>query len=260
MADQPFRQLSKGRRGFLRPPEREALGLTQDYFRGRTVRLLIVEDDVEIAEGLVSALRRSGHAVDCVARGADALSALETEQYALVVLDLGLPDVDGLDVLKALRARPSHTPVLILTARDSLRSRVGGLDVGADDYVLKPFDYEELEARIRAVTRRTMSGSGADVQLGNLTLKSAERRFYVNDTPVELSPREFGVLEILLLRHDHVVSKSQVESHVCDWSEELTEGAIELYIHRVRRKIEGAAVEIRTVRGFGYLLQQPRPG
>jgi len=224
------------------------------------LRLLVVEDDVQIARGLLDALRRSGHAVDSVERGADALVALQTEQYELVILDLGLPDIDGLDVLKAVRARDSHVPVLILTARDSLRSRVRGLNVGADDYLLKPFEYEELEARIRAVTRRAMTGAGADVRLGSLTLKSEERRFYVNDNPVELSPREFGVLEVLLLRHNQVVSKAQVESHVCDWSDDLTEGAIELYVHRVRRKIEGAGVEIRTVRGFGYLLQLPRPG
>ena len=219
------------------------------------MRLLVVEDDIEIADGLTGALRRSGHAVDCVHRGGEALVAADMQEYDLVVLDLGLPDQDGLSVLRTLRARKNHTPVLVLTARDGLRARVQGLDLGADDYVLKPFEYSELEARIRAITRRTVSGTGADVRVGELRLKAAERRMCLGDAPMELSPREFGVLEILLLRRGRVVSKSQIQSHLCDWSDELTDSAIELYVHRVRRKLEGGGVEIRTVRGFGYLLQ-----
>ena len=219
------------------------------------MRLLVVEDDVQIADGLTGALRRSGHAVDCVHRGADALLAVETQSYDLVVLDLGLPDQDGLTVLKTLRARKNQTPVLILTARDVLHTRVQGLDLGADDYLLKPFDYAELDARIRAIIRRTVAATGGEVHVGGLCLKAAERRICASEIALDLSPREFGVLEVLLLRHGRVVSKSQIQSHLCDWDDELTESAIELYVHRVRRKIEDAGVEIRTVRGFGYLLQ-----
>jgi len=220
------------------------------------VRLLVVEDDLEIAHGLVTALRRSGHAVDVAHRCADALAALGTQTYELVVLDLGLPDEDGLTVLRTVRARNQALPVLILTARDALPARVRGLDLGADDYMLKPFDYSELEARIRAITRRAMAGRAGDVRVGRLTLKSAERGVFVDDALLELSPREFGVLEVLLLRNGRVVSKAQIQAHLCDWSAELTDSAIELYVHRVRRKLESAGVEIRTVRGFGYLLQE----
>lgn len=224
------------------------------------MRLLVVEDDVQIADGLTSALRRSGHAVDWLHQGAAALLALETQPYDLVVLDLGLPDQDGLTVLKTLRARKNQTPVLILTARDVLHTRVQGLDLGADDYLLKPFDYAELEARIRAIIRRTVAATGGEVYAGGLCLKAAERRICMGEIAIDLSPREFGVLEILLLRHGRVVSKPQIQSHLCDWDDELTESAIELYVHRVRRKIEGAGVQIRTVRGFGYLLQVVNDG
>lgn len=219
------------------------------------MRLLVVEDDAEIADGLTGALRRSGHAVDCVHRGGEALVALDMHTYDLVVLDLGLPDQDGLGVLKTLRGRRDQTPVLVLTARDALRARVQGLDLGADDYMLKPFDYAEFEARIRAITRRAIGGTGADLRAGGLLLKAAERRVFIGDVAAELSPREFGVLEILLMRQGRVVGKPQIQSHLCEWDDELTDSAIELYVHRVRRKIEGAGVEIRTVRGFGYLLQ-----
>jgi two-component system OmpR family response regulator len=220
------------------------------------VRLLVVEDDREIAHGLMSALRRSGHAVDVAHRCGDALAALGTQAYELVVLDLGLPDQDGLTVLRTVRAKNEALPVLILTARDALPARVRGLDLGADDYMLKPFEYAELEARIRAITRRAMAGRAGDVRVGRLTLKTAERGIFLDDILVELSPREFGVLEILMLRNGRVVSKAQIQSHVCDWQEDLTDSAVEIYVHRVRRKLETAGVEIRTVRGFGYLLQE----
>lgn len=219
------------------------------------MRLLLVEDDPQISEGLAHALRRSGHAVDHCVSGTEADTALSTRDFDLVILDIGLPGLDGFTVLRRLRGGGKHTPTIILTARDDLEDRVRGLDLGADDYLIKPFALAELEARIRAVTRRSLAASGTDISVGPLSLKLAERRFYLDGLPLELSPREFGVLEVLQLRHGRVVSKAQIQDHLCEWSEELTDSAIEIYIHRVRRKLERGGIEIRTVRGFGYLLQ-----
>ncbi len=220
------------------------------------MRLLVVEDDAQISDGLTRALRRSGYAVDAVADGNLAISALRAHPYDLVVLDLGLPGVDGLAVLKSLRSHSvRHVPVVVLTARDELEDRLKGLDGGADDYIVKPFELPELEARIRAVMRRTLAGTGRDVAVGALVLHPAERRISLHGQPVDLLPREFGVLEALMLRKGQVVSKAQLQDHLCDWRDELTDSAIELYVHRIRRKIESSGVQIRTVRGFGYLLE-----
>lgn len=215
------------------------------------MRLLLVEDDLRLAESLTAALRRSGHAVDCVHRGAQALSMLGAEPYDLAVLDLGLPDVDGISLLRSLRSRGNPIPVLILTARDAVSQ---GLDGGADDYMLKPFEFSELESRIRAVTRRSGAGAGANLVAGQLELDIAGKRARCAGRPVELSPREFGVLEILMQRQGRVVSKAQIRSRLCTWNDDLTEGAIEICVHRLRRKLEDCNVEIRTARGFGYLF------
>lgn len=222
------------------------------------MRLLVVEDDPQIAESLARGLRRSGHVVDALADGRSAIEALRGGSFDLVVLDLGLPGIDGLSVLRFLRGKEqkAHVPVLILTARDELGDRVQGLDLGADDYMVKPFELPELEARIRALARRTWAGTGGDVRAGALVLKMAQRRFYVGDLPLELSRREFGILELLVLRQGHVVSKAQLEQHVCNWDEQLTDSAIELYVHRIRKKLEFAGVAVRTVRGLGYLLEE----
>jgi len=219
------------------------------------MRLLVVEDDVQIADAIARGLARSDHQVDCLADGQQALAALAAQSYDLIILDLGLPGVDGYAVLRSLRARESHTPVLILSARDELKDRVQGLDLGADDYLVKPFEFSELEARIRAITRRALAGAGGDVTVGGLSYRLVERRMYLQEVPLELSPREFGVLEILTLRRGRVVSKSSIQDHLCTWGDELSDSAIELYVHRVRRKLDGAGLTIRTVRGFGYLLQ-----
>jgi two-component system OmpR family response regulator len=219
------------------------------------MRLLVVEDDPQIASAIARGLAKSGYQVDSLADGQQALSALATQVYDLVVLDLGLPGADGFTVLRSLRSRETHTPVLILSARDELRDRVRGLNLGADDYLAKPFEFSELEARIRAITRRALAGAGGDIAVGSLCYRLAERCVYAGDNPLELSPREFGVLEILLLRRGRVVSKTSIQEHLCTWGDELTEGAVELYMHRVRKKIDATGVSIRTVRGFGYLLQ-----
>lgn len=220
------------------------------------MRILVVEDDDTIAEALGYCLSRSGHIVERLADGEAADLTLRSQSFDSIILDLGLPKLDGLSVLRYLRDRGDNTPVLILSARDTLDVRIRGLDAGADDYIFKPFEMAELEARLRAVTRRAIARSGGDVSVGPLRLKSSERRFFIDEQPLELSPREYAVLEVLLLRHGQVISKAQIQDRLSDWNEDLTEAAIELYVHRVRRKLGGDnGVTIRTVRGFGYLLQ-----
>lgn len=219
------------------------------------MRLLIVEDDMPIAMSLQRALRHSGNAVDISCDGRSALHAISEADYDCVLLDLGLPDIDGTEVLRQVRRHDQHTPVVILTAREEASNRVLGLDLGADDYVPKPFDLNELEARIRAVTRRSGARRGNDICIGQLRLSLSERKAFVAGKSTPLHPREFAVLECLLLRQGRVVSKRQLLEQITGWDAELSETAVELYVHRVRRKIEHSGCSIRTLRGFGYLLQ-----
>lgn len=220
------------------------------------MRLLIVEDDPLIADGLIRAMRAAGHAVDHTDSGMAADQALAQYPYDLVILDLGLPRLDGLDVLRRLRGRGSATPVLVLTARDGLDDRVAGLDAGADDYLPKPFDLPELEARVRALLRRQQPSLGARAQLGELTIDVAGRSVFHGSRRVDLSSREFGVLEVLLRRAGRVVSKDQLLESLTGWDEDVGPNAIEVYVHRLRRKLEPGGVHIRTVRGLGYLLDK----
>jgi DNA-binding response OmpR family regulator len=219
------------------------------------MRLLVVEDDPPIAAGLQRALRRAGNAVDLSVDGRSALQAVRQADYDCVILDLGLPDIDGTQVLRELRHENQQTPVVILSAREDTADRVLGLDLGADDYISKPFDLDELEARIRAVTRRAIARRGSDISVGDLRLSLSQRQVFVNDKGVELLPREFAVLECLLMRHGRVVSKRQLLEQLSGWEGDLSENAVELYVHRVRRKIEQSTCTIRTLRGFGYLLK-----
>ncbi len=221
------------------------------------MRLLIVEDDPVLADGLVRSLRSSDYAVDCATDGGEADLILSAGTYDLVILDLGLPRLDGYEVLRRLRRRGSRTPVLILTALDSLEDRVKGLDLGADDYLTKPFDLPELEARVRALIRRGQSGGGSLLTHGALTLDTAGRRVLLDGEPLELSAREIGVLEVLMLRSGRVVNKDQLAEELYGWDEEVSANAIEVYVHRLRRKLEPAGVTIRTIRGLGYLLEKP---
>lgn len=221
------------------------------------MRILIVEDDPVLADGLTRSLRQSEYAVDCVNDGAEADHVLVGQNYDLVILDLGLPKVDGLEALRRLRRRGSRTPVLILTARDTLDERVKGLDLGADDYLTKPFDLPELEARVRALIRRGQSGGGSLLSHGALALDTTGRRATLHGEPLDLSARELGVLEVLLLRSGRVVNKEQLAEQLYGWDEEVGANAIEVYVHRLRRKLEPAGVTIRTIRGLGYLLEKP---
>jgi two-component system OmpR family response regulator len=221
------------------------------------MRILIAEDDAIIADGLSRSLRQGGYAVDWAPNGIDAEAALMTTSYDLLILDLGLPRLSGLDVLKHLRARNTQLPVLILTALDGTGDRVKGLDLGADDYMVKPFELAELEARVRALTRRS-SGTTPTIQCGPLIYDQVSRVALIQDQPLDLSARETGLLEVLLNRMGRLVSKDQLVDHLCGWGEEVSHNAIEVYVHRLRKKLEAGGVKIATVRGLGYCLERPQ--
>jgi two-component system, OmpR family, response regulator len=220
------------------------------------MRILVAEDDAILADGVTRTLRQSGYAVDWVKNGAEADSALESDDFDLLILDIGLPKKSGLDVLKRLRSRDSRLPVLILTALDGVNDRVRGLDAGADDYLAKPFDLSELEARVRALVRRGMAGGPTLLRHGALTYDQVGRIARLNGEPLELSAREVSLLEIFLQRAGRLVSKDQLVSHVCEWGEEVSPNAIEVYVHRLRKKLEPGGVRIVTVRGLGYSLEK----
>ena len=219
------------------------------------MRILLVEDERQLAEGLSKALRRQDYAVDWISDGVIADDLLKTEHFDLIILDIGLPRLGGLDVLKRLRHRSLQTPVLILTARDDLDSRVGGLDLGADDYLSKPFELLELEARVRALLRRNSSATAALITCGVLSFDSAARRVSIDGKPLDLPRRELCLLEILLHRAGQVVSKEQIAAQLFDFDNDAGPNAIELYMHRLRKKLALAGLNIRTVRGLGYLLE-----
>lgn len=217
---------------------------------------MIAEDDPIIADGLTRSLRQGGYAVDWAANGLDADTALVTASYDLLILDLGLPKMPGLEVLKRLRGRNSQLPVLILTALDGTGDRVRGLDLGADDYMAKPFELAELEARVRALTRRS-AGTVPTIQCGALSYDQVGRVAQIHGQALDLSAREVGLLEILLMRMGRLVSKDQLVEHLCGWGEEVSHNAIEVYVHRLRKKLESGGVKIATVRGLGYCLERP---
>jgi two-component system OmpR family response regulator len=219
------------------------------------LRILIAEDDPVLADGLSRSLRAAGYAVDVVDTGDAADTALTAQPFDLLILDLGLPRLSGLEVLRRLRARSSSVPVLILTAADSVEQRVRGLDLGADDYMPKPFALSELEARVRALTRRALGGTQNLLRHGPLTLDRAGRVASMNDQALDLSARELSLLETLLARPGRLVSKEQLVDHLCEWGEEVSTNAIEVYVHRLRRKLEPGGVRIATVRGLGYCLE-----
>ena len=220
------------------------------------MRILIVEDDPALADGLARSLTQSGYAVDCATQGAMGHAMLQDGVYDLAILDLGLPRMDGTEVLRRLRQRGGKTPVLVLTARDAMEDRVSGLDLGADDYMTKPFDLSELEARVRALIRRGQLGANTSLSCAALALDTAARRAFIAEAPIDLSAREIGVLEVLLMRQRKVVSKEQIMEALCKWDEDLGGNAIEVYIHRLRKKLETSGVRIRTIRGLGYLLEE----
>jgi len=220
------------------------------------MRILVAEDDAILADGVSRTLRQSGYAVDWVKNGAEADSALDTDDFDLLILDIGLPRKSGLEVLKRLRSRKSAMPVLILTALDSVNDRVAGLDCGADDYLAKPFELAELAARVRALTRRGMAGGSTTLNHGPLSYDQIGRMARLNGAALELSAREVSLLEIFLQRAGRLVSKDQLVGHLCEWGEEVSGNAIEVYVHRLRKKLEPGGVRIVTVRGLGYSLEK----
>jgi len=220
------------------------------------VRILVVEDDPVLAAALSRALTQSAYAVDLVDNGEDANRALGDDFYDLVVLDIALPRLDGLAVLRRLRDRRSRVPVLVLSARDSLDDRVAGLDLGADDYMTKPFDLPEFEARVRALIRRGQHHATNTIMHGRLVLDLAARRVFHEGQPIDFSARELAVMELLMSRQGRVVTKEQMADRMFGWGEEVGSNAIEVCVHRVRRKLEPFGIEIRTVRGMGYLLEK----
>jgi len=219
------------------------------------MRLLLVEDDAMIGESVAAGLRLAGHAVDWVQDGRAAEAALAAPGHDLVLLDLGLPRKAGLDVLKGLRAGGSDLPVLIITARDAVTDRIAGLDAGADDYLVKPFDLDELAARIRAVARRHAGRAAPVIEYGALRFDPATRQVSVGGAVVALSARELAVLEALLERPGAVLSRAQLEERLYGWREEIESNTVEVHIHALRRKL-GAGL-IRTLRGVGYMLVKP---
>ncbi|TMH59132.1 MAG: response regulator transcription factor [Betaproteobacteria bacterium] len=218
------------------------------------MRVLVVEDDSLLAQGLIRVLARAGHAVDQVETGIQADKALRTASYGLVVLDIGLPDIDGFEVLRRLRLRHSATNVLVLTARDAVEDGVYGLDLGADDYLTKPFSVTEFEARVRALLRRTSLPAGA-VSVGRLTVDVEAKSVRCNGVTIDLTVREWALLELFMARPGRVLSKEQIAQQLSDYDAQLSPNAIEVYVSRLRSKIEAAGVRIRTVRGFGYLWE-----
>jgi len=221
------------------------------------MRILIAEDDPNLAESVQRALRKSGYAVDWASNGGEADAALGTQEFDLLILDISLPKLSGFEVLKRLRERDSRMPVLILTALDSLDDRVRGLDAGADDYLAKPFQFAELEARARALIRRGMSGAPTRVKHGRLCYDQVGRVAELCGVRLDLSARELALLELFLQRPGQLVRKEQLMHHVCEWGEEVSSNAIEVYVHRLRKKLSPGGVRISTVRGVGYCLETP---
>jgi DNA-binding response OmpR family regulator len=233
------------------------LNLARTLLKPETpVRLLLVEDDLELANGLVNSLAQSDYVTDAVHSGHAAVTACATTPYQLVILDLGLPDLDGMEVLRRLRRQGLASPVLILTARDDLQDRILGLDAGGDDYLTKPFAIRELEARIRALLRRG-SSTGTTLRFGELEFDPASRQVTIQGREMALTARELSVLELLLRRPGRVVSKHQLIESIYGWTNEANPSTIEVFVSRLRRKLDnaGAKIKIRVLRGLGYRLE-----
>lgn len=218
------------------------------------MRVLLVEDDKMIGAAVVEALKDAAYAVDWVRDGGLAIEATRSETYELALLDLGLPAVDGLDVLKTIRAANVKLPVIILTARDALDDRIRGLDLGADDYLIKPFEIQELLARMRAVIRREGSGASPILSNGKILLDPATREASFYGEKALLSAREFALLQALLQRPGVILSRADIERHIYGWSEEVESNAVEFLIHAIRKKL--GALAIRNVRGVGWMVDR----
>jgi two-component system, OmpR family, response regulator len=219
------------------------------------MNILLVEDDAVLADGLVHTLSGVGYTVASARTGAYAEQLLLVQDFDVIVLDLGLPDMDGLELLRKLRHRKIPAPILILTARDGINDRIKGIEQGADDYMAKPFELKELEARIHALIRRCYGGFQNDIVIGRLSLNTRDNQIFADGVPMLLSPREYAVLEILLIQAGKVVCKDRLAQRLSSEGDALADNAIEVYIHRVRKRIEPYGIFISTLRGLGYMLE-----
>ena len=222
------------------------------------MNVLLVEDDASLSDGIARILLGAGHAVEARATGSEALEATRSRRFDLMLLDIGLPGIDGYEVLRRLRGAQDATPVLVLTARDHVNERVHGLDLGADDYLAKPFAMAELGARVRALLRRVQMRSSPRMTHGPLSMDKAARRAYLAGEQLDLTAREWAVLEVLLQKVEKIVSKDNIVHWVSGWDGDLSPNAVEVYVSRLRAKLEPAGIRIRTVRGFGYMLEEFR--
>lgn len=220
------------------------------------MRILLVEDNDALADGLSAILKGTGHAVDVVRDGTSADAAIASENFDLVILDLTLPEMDGLDVLRAMRARKSTASVLILTARGAPEERVRGLDLGADDYMIKPFDISEFEARVRMLLRRQAGLRSSAITYGGVALDLNSRTFSAEGTPLDIPARELGLLEILFMRAGKVVAKEAIMQSLAAFDDDLSANAIEQYVSRLRKRLAPHGLTVRTARGIGYYLDK----
>ncbi len=218
------------------------------------MRILLVEDDLPLAQALQQSLRYEGFVVNHVENGKDALAALAIPEHDMAILDLGLPDMDGLQVLKKLRAKKQSTPVIILTARDTIEQRVQGLDFGADDYLVKPFDINELLARLRVIERRLGTADSAVININAVKLDSAAHKVFLNEQELNCSKKEYMVLKALMENAGRIQSREQIESRLYEWGEEVISNAVEVHVHNLRKKLPDKFIQ--TVRGVGYTISK----
>ncbi len=237
--------------------ERAVAEISSARLGSHPVRILLVEDDLPLAEALTTLLTGAGYAVDCVGDGLSAETLAQAERFDLMILDLNLPEKDGLAVLRALRQRRNPVPVLILTARGAPAERVEGLDLGADDYMVKPFDVREFEARVRSILRRQAGLRASVLEIGLLRFDLAARRFSLAEEWLDLPAREFALLELFVLRAGRVVGKEAIVQSLTNLDEGLSDNAIEQYVSRLRRRLQPHGLVLRTARGLGYLLERP---
>jgi len=216
------------------------------------MRILLVEDDLPLASGLQISLRHQDFAVDHVSSGKDALNALSFPDHDMVILDLGLPDMDGLQVLTKIRAKKSDIPVIILTARDTIEDKVQGLDYGADDYLVKPFEINELKARLRVIERRLSTANSAIITVNNVQIDTLAHKAMVDDETINLSKKEYMVLKVLLENAGRIQSRDQIESRLYEWGEEVASNAVEVHISNIRKKLPSQFIQ--TIRGVGYTV------
>jgi two-component system, OmpR family, response regulator QseB len=231
------------------------LYLAKTYIERGAMRILLVEDDQLLGDGISTGLKENNYTVDWVKDGLEAVQAIKHEHFDTIILDLGLPKKSGIEVLKYTRQNKINTPVIILTAKDTIEDRVAGLDAGADDYLTKPFELKELCARIRACQRRTNAATNSEISIGSLKLDTASHKMYIDGIEMPLSRREFSLMHKLLETPEKVISRDILTQSIYGWGDDVDSNAIEVHIHNIRKKI-GSSIKIRTIRGVGYIIEE----